>query len=115
MSVAFEKVAGVTKAEVSLNQGTVTLALKAGNKVTLEQVRSIIRKNGFTPKDAHVRAAGRLIERGGRPALELTGLDEVVLLDKAPSGQGEMVTVTGTIPPARDDAPPTMTVEDIAR
>ena len=75
------RIDGVASADVSLNEGTVLLRLKRGNRVTVEQVREAIRKNGFTPKETAVDVVGRLIERNGRPALEVTGLGDVLLLD----------------------------------
>jgi hypothetical protein len=96
-----KELAGVENVEVSLNQGTVTLELKPGNKVAVEQVREIVRKNGFTPKEALVTVAGRLIERKGKPALQVAGIDQVLLLagqdGRAAALAGKEVVVTGKL------------------
>jgi copper chaperone CopZ len=66
VSVAVKKVNGVQDVKVSLNEGSADIKLKDGNKVGVEQIRDIIRKNGFTPKDAEVKVAGKVIERNGK-------------------------------------------------
>ena len=95
MSVAFAKVEGVRNVDVSLEAGTVTLALTPGNHLTLRRVREIVRKNGFTPQAASVEVKGGATERGGKPALAVSGTDEVLLLaTPAPAG-----TLSGRVDP----------------
>jgi copper chaperone CopZ len=74
------KLDGVESAKVSLNEGLVDIRLKPGNTVTVDQVRKVVRSNGFTPKAADVVVEGKLIERGGKPALEVKGLGFVYRL-----------------------------------
>lgn len=52
------KVDGVDKVDVSLNQGLTTLELKRDNRVTLSQLRAVIKNNGFVSKEAVIVAAG---------------------------------------------------------
>jgi len=54
------KVDGVETVEVRLNQGLTILDLKSGNKITLIQLRSVIRNNGFVSKEATIIAVGTL-------------------------------------------------------
>ena len=82
MSVAFGKVEGVRHVDISLEEGSVTLALAPGNHLTLRRVREIVRKNGFTPQAASVEVKGTATEREGRPALAVSGTDEVLLLSE---------------------------------
>lgn len=107
MSVAIKKLEGVESVKVSLNEGFADIKLKPGNKVTVEQVREVVRRNGFTPKDAQVEVAGKVIERGGKPALEVTGTEAVYALvpsprhetpDLAKQTAGREVVVNGRIP-----------------
>lgn len=109
MSVAIKKVEGVESVKVSLNQGLATVTLKPGNRTTLDQVREIVRRNGFTPKGADVRVAGRLTERGGKAALAVSGLDLVYLLADHPeakvkvselqrAAKDQAVLVMGSVP-----------------
>jgi hypothetical protein len=57
-----------------------SVGLRPGNRIMLPQLRQIIRNNGFTTKDATVTVIGTVIERGGKPALSVTGTDVVWLV-----------------------------------
>lgn len=112
MSVALKKMPGVEDAKVSLNDGVATLKLKPGNTVTVDQVRKFVLSNGFTPKEAEVVASGKLVDRDGRLALDVTGTDVVYLvqLPKTDAGVsplknddvGKVVTLRGRIPETAD-------------
>lgn len=65
---------------VSLERAGAEIQLRPGNSITLEQLRTIIKNNGFTPRDTTVTVVGRLIERGGQPALDVTGTNTVMLV-----------------------------------
>jgi copper chaperone CopZ len=78
--VAVRKLDGVESVDVSLERASVTIGLRPGNRIMLPQLRQIIRNNGFSAKDATVTAIGTVIERGGKPALSVTGTDVVWLL-----------------------------------
>ncbi|MEX0958913.1 MAG: heavy metal-associated domain-containing protein [Burkholderiales bacterium] len=62
---------GVEKVNVSLNLGKVSLTLAPQNPVTIQQIRRRIRNNGFTPREAHVRALGKLVHRDNQVELVL--------------------------------------------
>jgi copper chaperone CopZ len=49
-----KKLKGVKDVTVSLNKGTAIVELKPGNKVTVEDIKKIVRKNGFTPKETKI-------------------------------------------------------------
>jgi copper chaperone CopZ len=117
VSVAIKKVEGVDSVKVSLNQGVAVILFRPGNRVTAERIRDLIRDNGFTPKGADVRIAGKVIERGGKPALTVTGLDLVYLLVDHPDTKGKVaelqkvamgrqVTLRGHLPETAKDAGP---------
>jgi hypothetical protein len=78
--VAVQKLSGVESVNVSLERASTDIQLRRGNAITLEQLRSIIKNNGFTPKEATVTVVGKLIERGGQPALDVTGTNTVMLI-----------------------------------
>jgi copper chaperone CopZ len=78
--VALLKVAGVESVDVSLERATAAIRLRAGNSVTLAQIREIVKNNGFTAKEADVTVVGSLVERGGKPALAVSGTNVVLLL-----------------------------------
>ena len=71
------KVDGVESVDVSLERASAAINLRPGNRVTLAQLRQIIKNNGFSAKEATVTVAGTLTERGGKPALTVTGTDVV--------------------------------------
>lgn len=98
-----KRIEGVESVDVSLDEGSATVRLAPGNHVTLDQVREVVRKNGFTPRATSVRVAGKVIERNGKPALEVGGLPLVLLLsgDKAADApaphSGKTVVLIGTV------------------
>jgi copper chaperone CopZ len=114
VSVAVKKIPGVEKVAVSLNNALVSIELKPGNSVRLDQIRKAILDDAFTPKDATVTVVGRVVQNNGQPALKVT--DTVQLYELAPASpkatnafkeltheQGKTVTVQGVIPaPAKD-------------
>lgn len=61
MSVAIQKVPGVEKVEVTLNQGKATMQLKPRNAVHLDELLQKVRDNAFTPRDARVSVRGELV------------------------------------------------------
>ena len=95
MSVAFGKLEGVRAVDVSLEAGTVTLDLTPKNRVTLQRVREVVRKNGFTPREAIVEVTGEKTERGGKPAFSVTGTPEVLLLARPIAAGSE--TLSGRV------------------
>ena len=74
------KVDGVESVDVSLERASAAINLRPGNRITLAQLRQIIKNNGFSAKEATVTVVGTLTERGGKPALTITGTDAVWLL-----------------------------------
>lgn len=85
-----QKVSGVESVEVSLNKGEALLRFKPGNSVTVEKIRQVVLDNGFTPKSADAEVAGKVIERNGKPALEVPGPDVVYLLTDHRRAAGEV-------------------------
>ena len=79
MRVAMQKVNGVDIARVNLKEGLTILELKPNNAVTLSQLRTVIRNNGFVSKEAQIVAKGTPRE----------GVFEV-------SGTNERLKVSGT-------------------
>ena len=71
MSVAIKKLDGVESVDVSLDKAGADIRLKPGNAITLPQLRRVIRQSGYPTKDAQVEARGTVVERNGKPALDL--------------------------------------------
>jgi copper chaperone CopZ len=78
--VAIRKLEGVESVEVSLERATADIRFRPANRITLAQLRQIIRNNGFSAREAIVTAVGTLVERNGKPALSIDGTSTVFLL-----------------------------------
>lgn len=63
------KIDGIEDVSVSLNDGYALVRLEPDNAVTLEQIRLVIRENGFTPKDAAIVVSGTLTRAGDQLVL----------------------------------------------
>ena len=125
--VAVQKLDGVETVVVSLNQGLATVRFKPNNRVTVEQVRAAIRKNGFTPKGAEVRVAGTLDDYQGQLAIALPGTGTSFVLREGSRGPslvdlrrlppGTSVTIEGRLAasPAKGSDQPLLLLVESAR
>ena len=95
MSVAVKKLDGVESVDVSLEKASADIRLKAGNAITLSQLRRIIRQAGYPTKDAQVEARGTLVERNGKPTLDLQNGSLLELATKPAISSAGLVDVTG--------------------
>jgi copper chaperone CopZ len=98
---AFERLRGVKHVEVSMNDGTVTLALADQNRVTLEQVWDAIKRVGFTPGDTKVIVRGAV--KGD--SLVIAVLDKTLKIEGR-AAEAENVELKGTITPPPDPRTP---------
>ncbi len=99
--MAIRKVDGVELVTVLLKEGRAKVQLKPGNTVRLSALRERIEKNGFTPKEAIVVAAGELRIIGGQRTFAVSGTNEVFIADTgAAQGAAERtpIVVNGTVP-----------------
>ena len=123
MSVALQKIDGVDSVKVTLNDGKATVTFKPLNKVTLAQMRTVIEKNGFTPKAATISAtADVVVGPSGQPQLRLAGTNEAFPVS---SGTGEAVRtdlkrqmgkrvlVQGVIPPLKENPGGAIDVKEV--
>jgi hypothetical protein len=88
--VAVLKLDGVTAVDVSLERGLADVRLRADNSLTIEQLRTTIKRNGFVPGSATVEVAGRLVTRGAGVALAVTGSSAVLTLAPDPDNTAVM-------------------------
>ena len=106
MRVSLMSVHGVASVEVSLEKGLAAVKLKPGNSVTLQQLQKAITKNGFTMKQSHLIAAGKVIQAGSGSNFQISGSNETLALVpespgvSAPSATAATAIVDGTIPEA---------------
>ncbi len=99
-----EKLPGVESATVKLNEGRAVLVLKPENTLTFGQLRESVRRNGFTPRDAHVTATAETVARDTL-RLKITGTQDVyevrttaALEKQLRAAANRPVIVEGTIP-----------------
>jgi len=122
------KVDGVESVDVSLERASAAINLRPGNRITLAQLRQIIKNNGFTAKEATVTVVGTLTERGGKPALTITGTDAVWLIapgaandaayadamQRVKAHESGAVEAVGTVAaPANPDQPEELTLQSL--
>lgn len=113
MRVAVEKLPGVTGAEVSLEDGLVTVGLEPENTLTLAALRDAIRERGFSPREAEVRVAGQVEMAEGAPALHVPGSARLYrlvaaaeALERLRAAQGRTVVLAGNVPRSEDGEDP---------
>ena len=80
-----KKVEGVQTVQVSLKDGLTILELRPDNKVTLAQLRTVIKNNGFVSQDARITARGLV----SGDAFAVSGTGERLPFAQAPSASGE--------------------------
>ena len=90
----FKRIKGVETA--SFKDSVVTLDLKPGNPVTLEQLRDAAKGMGYTPGAARLTARGQGREEGGKWLFRVTGTDAEYQLDTAVEA-GATLIVEGSI------------------
>jgi hypothetical protein len=93
--VVVGKIEGVRSVKVSLKEGVATIQLAPDNRVTLSKIRDAIRANGFTAREAEVRVAGSLVQRGDTLTLVVPGTDDVFVLEDAPGSRGTVAALRG--------------------
>jgi copper chaperone CopZ len=95
VSVAIKKLDGVQLVEVSLEKASADIRLGPGNKITLPQLRRVIRQAGYPTKEAAVEARGTFVERNGKPALDLQNGSFLELAARPAMPAAGAVDVTG--------------------
>lgn len=120
VELALKKIEGVQSVKMSLNKGLAEIALTPENTVTIQEVRSAIQRNGFTPKEATVLVKGTLVEQEKQIILRtekesyaliqgVTSKDVFIRLQK--SKDKSQVTVRGVIVESKDTGEKLRTIE----
>ncbi len=96
------KVGNVASLEIHVSEGRAVLKPKPGTSLDLAAVEQAVRDGGFTPGGLTLTARGRLTQRQGTPALELS--HGIVLLlakdgqtDALESATGSVVRIEGQV------------------
>ena len=90
-----QKVEGVQDVRVNLKDGLTVLDLRPENKVTLAQLRAVIRNNGFVSKDVQVTARGSV----SSDSFAVSGTGEQLPFAQKPVASGDRWQFTS--PPTR--------------
>lgn len=95
------KLPGVESVEVSLERAMTDVRLRPGNSVTLDQLRKVIRNNGFNAEEADITVVGKISERGGQPVLSVTGTESVLILVADPKNAKAFEQIREHLPAQR--------------
>ena len=95
MSVALESLAGVDSVKVSLQKATADIHLDEGNRITLAQIRRVIRTSGYPTKDAQIVARGKIASAGGKPVLDLLNGSTLPIVEGPGRPADAILQVTG--------------------
>jgi hypothetical protein len=81
---------------VSLDTASADIRLKADNRITIPQLREVLKKNGYPTRDAQIEARGTIVDRGGTLVLDLLNGYSMDLdsrsIDAKPSSRAVVVT-----------------------
>ena len=99
MSAAIRKLEGVESVEVSHQKASAEIRLKAGNTITLPQMRRIIRSIGYPTKDAEITARGRIVITGADATLDLLNGSVLPIVEGAKGASEAVVEVAGVSQP----------------
>lgn len=111
------KLPGVTKVDVSLNDGTADIGFAADSATTIPQIYGVLVDGGFTPKQAVVTVEGR-IEKDGDKLKLVAGGTRYVLAFAHPGGSAAWaadarVTVQGQVADTGATGVPVLQVQKI--
>jgi copper chaperone CopZ len=95
MNTAIKKLDGVESIELLPEKGTAEIRLKADNKITLREVRRIIKSTGYTPGDANITARGRIVISGAQPTFDLINGSTLQIVDRPKDAGDGLVEITG--------------------
>ena len=93
------KLPGIESAEVSLTTATADIRLKPDNRITLPQLREVLKKNGYPTRDAQVSARGKAVERNGKRVFDLLNGSTIELAETPAASSlavNQIVEIAGT-------------------
>jgi copper chaperone CopZ len=104
VSVALEALDGIESVKVSLEKASADIRLKPDNKITLPQMRRVIRRAGYPTKDAEITARGRIVGTGAKSAVDLLNGSTLPLAEAPRETPAGIVEITGVSKPGKKDA-----------
>jgi copper chaperone CopZ len=101
MSTAIKKLDGVESVELDAARGAAVIRLKADNKITLQQLRRVIKSVGYEAKGADITARGRIA--AGGLTFDLLNGSSLTLADGPHEASTAIVEITGVAKPDEKD------------
>jgi len=91
------KLPGVESAVLSLDKASADITLKPENRITMTQLREVLKKSGYPTRDAQVDARGRIVDRGGKLLVDLLNGSTMEIDPKSASAKAgdEIVQMSG--------------------
>ncbi len=83
-----KKLPGVVSVETTIRTGLVEVHITPRTVLDIGQLQDAITKSGFSLDHIEATVSGMLVTRGDRPALEVTGSNQVFLLLEDDSAEG---------------------------
>ncbi len=90
-----KKLDGVESADVSLNEGRVSVQFSSENGVTIDQLRRTIRDQGFSPRDAMLTLSAVIEMRDGALVAVVPGSGAAYTLTAEESIRSRLTSATG--------------------
>ena len=91
------KLPGVESADVSLDKASADISLKADNRITITELRQVLKKNGYPTRDAQLELRGRIVVRDGKLMVDLLngGMMQIDSKGTSPEPGDRVVVLTG--------------------
>jgi hypothetical protein len=85
------------------DKGTAVIRLKPDNKITLPQLRRVIKSVGYEAKAAEITARGRIVVSAGMPTFDLMNGSVLALGGDRREPADAIVEITGVSKPGEKD------------
>jgi len=103
MGAAVRKLDGVESVELIADKGTAVIRLKPDNKITLPQLRRVIKSVGYEIKAVDISARGRIVVSAGKPGFDLMNGSVLELAGEPREPADAIVEITGISKPGDKD------------
>ena len=93
------KLPGIESVDVSLRTASADIRLTTDNRITVPQLREVLKKNGYPTRDAQISARGKVINRDGARVLDLLNGSTIELANTPAAARlptDELVDVAGS-------------------
>ena len=99
------KLPGVESAEVSLKTASADIRLKPDNKITMAELRKVLKENGYPTRDAQIEARGRIVNSGGSLVIDLmNGSSLQIVTNEAGANPSDQIVQIGGTSRSRPNA-----------